>query len=229
MSAADPRLELKRAAARRAAELVRDGMLLGLGTGSTADLWLVELAARVRAGLRVSGVPTSRRTERLAQQAGIPLATLEEHQRLDLTVDGADEVERQSLNLIKGRGGALLREKLVAAASDQRVIVVDDSKLVPALGRGPLPVEVVPFGWRQTAANLERLGCQASLRQADGRPFVSDEGHYVLDCYFGAIPEPVALAVEIKALVGVVEHGLFIELADRVVVAGSGGIEELTR
>lgn len=229
MSAADPQLEQKRAAARRAAELVRDGMLLGLGSGSTAELWLAELAGRVRAGLRVRGVPTSRRTERLAQAAGLSLTTLEAEPRLDLAVDGADEVERQSLCLIKGRGGALLREKLVAAASDRRVIVVDQSKLVPALGRGPLPVEVVPFGWRQTLGRLEQLGAQVNLRQVDGRPFVSDEGNYVVDCAFGPIDDPAALAARIKALLGVVEHGLFVGLADRVVVAGPGVVEELTR
>lgn len=204
-------------------------MLLGLGTGSTADLWLVELGQRVRAGLRVRGVPTSRRTERLARQVGVPLTTLEEHQQLDLTVDGADEVERQSLNLVKGRGGALLREKLVASASEQRVIVVDDSKLVSALGRGPIPVEVVRFGWRQTAARLEQLGCQASLRQGESGPFVSDEGHYVIDCRFQTIADPAALGAAIKALVGVVEHGLFVQLADRVVVASPSGLEELAR
>lgn len=217
---------LKRAAARRALDYVRDGMLLGLGSGTTADLFTEELGHRVQNGLRVTGVPTSRRSEAVARRVGVPLASLDEHQWLDLTVDGADEVDTRSFNLIKGGGGSLLREKLVAVASETEIIIADESKLVARLGeRQPLPVEVVPFGWPRTADALARLGCQATLRLREGAPFVSDEGHYILDCRFEVMSDPARLAREIKALVGVVEHGLFIGLADRLLVASSAGVQ----
>ena len=221
----------KRAAARRALEEVRDGMIVGLGSGSTAELFVVELGERVGEGLRVLGVPTSERVAGVARAVGIPLTTLDEHPRLALTVDGADEVEPRTLSALKGRGGALLREKLVASATDREIVVVDDSKLVRTLGeRQPVPVAVVPFGWQATARRLERLGCRAELRR-DGEdraaPRVSDDGLYILDCHFGPIPEPHRLAQEIKSLVGVVEHGLFIGLVDQVLVAGDDGVAVL--
>ena len=218
----------KRTAASRALEEVRDGMVVGLGSGSTAELFVTELGERVSQGLQVRGVPTSARVATLARAVGLPLASLEEHPRLALTVDGADEVEPSSLAVIKGRGGALLREKLVAMATDREIIVADDSKLVRTLGeRQPVPVAVIPFGWQATARRLERLGCRAELRRADDGPRVTDDGLFILDCSFGTIPEPHRLAHEIKALVGVVDHGLFIGLVDRVLVAGEDGVTVL--
>lgn len=218
--------ELKRAAAQRALEFVRDGMVLGLGSGSTAEICLRELAARVARGLQVLGVPTSRRTEELARQLGVPLTTLDEHPSLDLVIDGADEIDPRTFNLLKGRGGALLREKLVASAARERVIIADESKLVQTLGeRQAVPVEIVRFGWRHTAASLAALGCQTTLRQVDGAPFVTDEGHYILDCRFGPIRAPGELAWRIKTLVGVVEHGIFAGLADRLVIGGAAGVQ----
>lgn len=221
---------LKRQAGLRALELVRDGMTLGLGSGTTAELCVRELGARVARGLRVVGVPSSRKIERVAREAGVPLADLNHVGRIDLTFDGADEVDLSSLNLVKGRGGSLLREKLVAVASDEEVIIVDEGKLVGTLGeRMPVPIEVVVFGWRRTAAAIERLGGRPRLREQDGSPFRTDEGHYILDTRFEPIADPERLAAEIKGLVGVVEHGLFVGLADRVIVAGRGGVAVHTR
>jgi ribose 5-phosphate isomerase A len=218
---------LKRAAALGALDLVRDGMVLGLGSGSTAEIAVAELGRRVRGGLRVVGVPTSRKVAALAERVGVPLTCLDERARLDLTIDGADEIDPHTFNLIKGRGGSLLREKLVAVATDLEIIVADDSKLVATLGeRRPLPIEVVRFGWRQTGRTIERLGCRAELREVEGSPFISDEGHYILDCHFGPIAEPESLAREIKAIVGVVEHGLFIGLANRLIIASPAGVRQ---
>ncbi|MCC6175551.1 MAG: ribose-5-phosphate isomerase RpiA [Chloroflexi bacterium] len=218
--------EFKRAAARQALEHVKDGMVLGLGTGSTAEQFLAGLGERVQAGLRVTGVPTSERSASLARGYGIPLADVEDLPRIDLTVDGADEIEPTSLTLVKGRGGALLREKLVAANSDQVFIVADTSKLVQQIGEHfALPVAVVPFGWRRTADGLATLGCEPALRTAGDRPFRSDDGLYMLDCQFGPIADPQRLAAQIKALLGVVEHGLFVGLADRALVAGPEGVQ----
>lgn len=226
-SAADPG---KRAAAERALAYIVDGMTVGLGSGSTAELFLASLAGRVREGLTIRGVPTSERVAGLARGAGIPLVDPEELPPIDVTVDGADEVD-PSFNMTKGRGGALLREKLVATASHQMVVVVDDSKLVSALGeRQSVPVNVVRFGWRQTAARLERLGCNPILRTDDGGvPFVTDDNNYVLDCRVNPIAQPARLAAEIKGLLGVVEHGLFIGIASQVVVGGIGGARVLDR
>jgi ribose 5-phosphate isomerase A len=221
---------LKRAAALRALDSVRDGMVLGLGSGSTAEIAVAELGGRVRKGLRVVGVPTSRKVAALAERVGVPLSDLDERERLDLTIDGADEIDLHTFNLIKGRGGSLLREKLVAAATDLEIIVADDSKLVTTLGeRRPVPVEVVQFGWRHTSRTIKRLGCKAELRQAQDSPFISDEGHYILDCHFGPIADPEALAREIKAIVGVVEHGLFIGLADQLIIASASGVRHHER
>jgi ribose 5-phosphate isomerase A len=217
--------ELKRQAALRTLEYVRDGMVLGLGSGSTAEICVAELGRRVRDGLRVVGVPSSRKVEGIARQAGVSLASLNDQARLDLTFDGADEIDLRTFNLIKGRGGSLLCEKLVATSTELEIIVADDSKLVQTLGeRKPVPVEVVKFGWRRTAAALERLGSQPVLREAGEGPFLTDEGHYILDCRFPPIAEPERLAAEIKSIVGVVEHGLFIGLAHRIVVAGADGV-----
>ena len=221
---------LKRAAALRAIEEVEDGMVLGLGTGSTAAFFVEALAARVKAGLRIVGIPTSERTAAQARGLGIPLATFAEYQRLDLTIDGADEVARGSLDLIKGLGGALLREKIVAAASARLVIIVDSEKLVDRLGeRTPVPVEVAQFGWQATAAALAKLGCVPARRGTAGEePYVTDGGNFILDCRFGRIANPARLERRLAMTVGVVESGLFVGRSAAVVVATTGGVEMLT-
>src|SRR3954454_18403926 len=221
--------ELKRAAAERAVEFVESGMVLGLGTGSTAAFVIEVLARRVARGLGVVAIPTSEYTAEMARGLGIPLATLGEHRRIDLAIDGADEVERGTLDLIKGHGGALLREKIVAAASERFIVVVDDEKLVNRLGeRVPVPVEIVQFGWQATASSLEKLGTRPELRQMGGRTFVTDGGNFILDCPFGSIAEPRQLEQAINMTVGVVENGLFLGRSAAVVVASADGIEMLT-
>ena len=222
--------ELKRQAAARALEAVRDGMRLGLGTGSTAKHFVELLGERVRAGLKVVGVPTSEATRADAARCGIALTTLDEIDRLDLTVDGADEVD-PSLNLIKGGGGALLREKIVAAASDRMIVIADDSKWVEVLGRFPLPIEVVPFGLAATrralAEAFEESGVsgQMGVRNAkDGHVFVTDGGHWIVDAHLGRIPDVPLLASLLSAIPGVVEHGLFVGLASTAILAGAHGI-----
>jgi ribose 5-phosphate isomerase A len=226
---ADERDALKRAAAEAAVELVQDGMVVGLGTGSTAAFAVEALARRHRQGLRFVGIPTSERTAAQAAAAGIPLTSFAEHREIDLTIDGADEVERGTLNLIKGLGGALLREKIVAAASRRLAIIVDGSKLVDRLGtRAPVPVEVVAFGLEATQAALEALGASAQLRRSRaGDPFVTDGGNRILDCSFGAIADPARLEERIGRVVGVVESGLFIGRADPVFVADVAGVHRL--
>jgi ribose 5-phosphate isomerase A len=221
--------ELKRAAALRAIEEVKDGMVLGLGTGSTAAFVVEGLAARVKDGLKIVGVPSSERTAAQARGLDIPIATFAEYQALDMTIDGADEVELGSLNLIKGLGGALLREKIVAAASRRLVIVVDQEKLVDRLGQHtPVPVEVTPFGWQATAVTLTALGCLPERRYGVGeQPFISDEGHFILDCRFGPIADPAALEQRIAMTVGAVESGLFVGRSSLVVVASESGVEVL--
>jgi ribose 5-phosphate isomerase A len=223
-------VKLKKAAAEWAAALIEDGMVVGLGTGSTASLILEPLAARIRQGLRIVGIPTSESTAEQARGLGIPLSNLAGHARVDLTIDGADEVELGTLNLIKGLGGALLREKIVASASARLVIVADESKLVERLGRGVVPVEVVPFGWQATARRIESLGASAALRPGpDGGAFVTDGGHYILDCAFGPIASAASCDRELNGIVGVVEHGLFLGLANQVVVGRAAGVEVLDR
>ncbi len=225
----DAQQQFKQAAAESAVTLVEDGMILGLGTGSTAKLAVDALAKRVAGGLRVIGIPTSEFTGAQARSLGIAVSTLDEHPEIDLTIDGADEVETGPLNLIKGRGGALLREKIVASASKRLAIIVDESKLVDRLGsKFPVPVEVVPFGWRATARRLEALGAKAELRSGpDGKPYITDGGHYIVDCKFGAIADPSKLDGELNPIVGVVEHGLFLHMATQVIVAGQDGIKVL--
>ena len=222
--------ELKRAAALRAIEEVEDGMVIGLGTGSTAAFVVEGLALRVVQGLRVVGIPTSERTAAQARRLGISIATFAEDQRLDLTIDGADEVQLGTLDLIKGLGGALLREKIVAAASDRLVIVVDQEKLVEQLGEHtPVPVEVTPFGWQATAVSLARLGCAPERRYTVGeQPYVTDGGNFILDCRFGPLADPRAVEKSIALTVGTVESGLFVERSSMVVVASLTGVEVLT-
>jgi ribose 5-phosphate isomerase A len=222
--------ELKRAAALRAIEEVEDGMALGLGTGSTAAFVVEGLARRVAAGLRVIGIPTSERTASQARRLGIPIATFAEYQRLDLTIDGADEVQLGSLDLIKGLGGALLREKIVAAASGRLVIVVDQEKLVERLGEHtPVPVEVTQFGWQATAVAITKLGCTPERRYSAGeQPFITDGGNFILDCRFGPIADPAKLEKNVAMTVGAVESGLFVGRSSMVVVASETGVEVLT-
>jgi len=224
--------ELKRKAAEKAAEWIRDGMTLGLGTGSTVR-HLLDVIAERRAGgewRNVVGVPTSVDTETRARALGIPLATLAERPAMDLTIDGADEVD-PALRLIKGLGGALLREKIVAAASAALVIVADDSKVVERLGtRAPLPVEVDPFGEAIQPAFLRRLGCEPTQRARDGAPFVTDGGNHVLDCRFPAgIADPEALERALAMRPGIVESGLFLGMATAAVIAGAEGVRVMRR
>jgi ribose 5-phosphate isomerase A len=227
---ADDLNQWKRAAAESAVAQVVDGMIVGLGSGSTAALAVSALGKRVREGLRVIGIPTSERTAGQARALEIPLATFREYAQIDVTIDGADEVEAGNLDLIKGLGGALLREKIVADASKRLVIVVDETKIVDHLGeRGPVPVEVIPFGWQSAAHKLRGLGANAVLRKGpDGEPFRSDGGHYILDCAFGLIAGAEALARELDHIIGVVEHGLFIGLTSEVRVGGAGGVRVFT-
>jgi len=222
---------LKQAAAEAAAALVEDGMIVGLGTGSTATFAIAHLGERVRGGLRIKAIATSERSASQAQGLGIPLTDFGEHQHIDLTIDGADEVERGPLNLIKGLGGALLREKIVASASRRLVIIVDGAKLVDRLGTAsPVPVEAVQFGWQATERRLAALGAKVTRRSgADGKPFITDGGNFTLDCAFGPIADPSALEQRIRAIVGVIECGLFIGLASEVVVAEASGIRRLQR
>ncbi|MCX7624021.1 MAG: ribose-5-phosphate isomerase RpiA [Thermomicrobium sp.] len=219
----------KENAARYAAALVESGMVVGLGSGSTAELAVRALGERVRAGLDIVTVPTSRRTERLARLVGLVVREPEAVDRIDLTIDGADEVHEPSLALLKGRGGALVREKLVASVARRVVIMVDESKLVPRLGaRFPVPVEVLPFGWTWCARWLEELGGHPVLRcRGNGRPFRSDNGNFILDVRFDSIDEPHALARALKALPGVVDHGIFLDLADLVVVGTTSDVKLL--
>lgn len=218
----------KRLAAERAVESIQPGMVVGLGSGSTAAFVVHRLAALRAEGklTDVVGVPTSVGTEELARSVGVPLTTLEEHPVLDLTLDGADEVDVR-LRLIKGGGGALLREKIVAQASRRVLIVVDAGKLSPRLGtHWPVPVEVLPFGWRSQALFLEGLGARITRREGrEGAPYRTDQGNFILDCAFGPIAHPEELAARLEARAGIVEHGLFIGLTSELVVAGPGGVE----
>jgi ribose 5-phosphate isomerase A len=221
---------LKRQAAARALEQVQDGMKLGLGTGSTAKHFVELLGEKVAAGMKITGVPTSEATRALAAACGVPLTTLNEVDRLDLTVDGADEVDA-ALDLIKGGGGALLREKIVAAASDRMIVIADESKWVGFLGRFPLPVEVIPFGLKATQAAIARAFAQSGVsgqmevrKAKDGHVFVTDGGHWIVDAHLGRIEDAPRLAARLNGIPGVVEHGLFIGLATTVVLAGAQGI-----
>ena len=226
--------ELKRASAEAALEEVRSGMKLGIGTGSTAEFFVRALADKVAAGLDVIGVPTSERTAALCKELGVPLTTLDETPELDLTIDGADELDG-ALQLIKGGGAALLREKIVAAASARMVVIADESKVVETLGQFPLPIEVMPFGLESTrravvkVADALALSGEVKLRlNEQGEPVVTDGGHYILDGRWGRIPDAAALADRLAAIPGVVEHGLFIGLATAAYVAGPAGVRKIS-
>lgn len=226
--------EMKIKAAEAALAHVEDGMRLGIGTGSTAEEFVRLLAEKVAGGLRVEGVPTSERTARLCVELGVPLKSLDELPELDLTIDGADEVDGR-LRLIKGGGGALLREKIVAVASNQVIIIADNSKLVEVLGKFPLPVEVVPFGLAATESLIAKLADDLGLdgeiklrRGTDGKAFVTDNGNHILDCAFGSIDDPEALDDALKLVPGVVENGLFLGIADVGIIAGPMGVEVIS-
>ena len=226
---------LKRQAAGRALEQVQAGMKLGLGTGSTAKHFVELLGERVRDGLKVIGVPTSEATRADAQRCGIPLTTLDDIDRLDLTVDGADEIDA-NLDVIKGGGGALLREKIVAAASDRMIVIADETKWVAPLGRFPLPIEVIPFGLAATRRAIEEAFAKSGVsgqlivrKRADGHAFVTDGGHWIVDAHLGEIPDAPRLAGLLNPVPGVVEHGLFIGLASMAMLAGNQGIRVIER
>jgi len=226
---------LKKAVAAKALEYVQDGMKLGLGSGSTAEIFVELLAPRVRGGMKLLCAPTSEKTAALARKLGLTLAPLDDLAPLDLTIDGADEADR-NLDLIKGGGGMLLREKIVAAASKRMIVIADETKLVPRLGKYPLPVEVVEFGHKSIAARLAAAFAEAgyadvpmTLRQRDGAVFRTDSGNVIYDCAFGTIQNAPRLAAAISAVPGVVEHGLFIGIATTLLIATAGEVEVITR
>jgi ribose 5-phosphate isomerase A len=220
----------KRAAAARAVAELEDGMIVGLGSGSTAEFALEALAARIAQGLRIAGIPTSDKTAALARRLGVPLTSFAEHCRIDVAIDGADQVERGTLNLVKGRGGSLLREKIVASISRRMIVVVDETKLVDRLGGlTPLPVEIVSFGWQIVLDRLARIGCVPRLRLAGDQPFTTDGGNFIADCAIAEIADPAALEARLSAIVGVVESGLFIGLASKIVVGRPTGVEVIER
>ena len=225
-------LRWKKEAAEAAAALIQDGMVLGLGTGSTAALFLRALGRRIsEEPLRISGIPTSDETAALARGLKIPLTDFSEHVQIDLTVDGADEVEQSTLFLIKGHGGALLREKIVAAASKRMIVVADQTKLSERLGSlVSVPVEVVPFGWETTQLRLGELGGKPSLRLGkDGKRFNTDSGHYIIDCAFGPMENPKEIAHHLDHVVGSVEHGMFLKFATEVFIGGPSGVSILRK
>jgi ribose 5-phosphate isomerase A len=219
----------KQAAARASLQYVHDGQIVGLGSGSTATFAIRMLGERVREGMKIRGIPSSIASRDLALELGIPLITFEDAQQIDVTIDGADEFD-PALNLIKGGGGAMLREKIVAFASRQLVIVTDSSKQVPMLGRFPVPVEVITFAEPLVARKISNLSAKVVQRQDNtGKVYVTDEGHHILDCHFGKIPDPASLARTLSDMPGIVEHGLFVGMANVVVMAKAGDVEVFRR
>jgi ribose 5-phosphate isomerase A len=224
-----PSDSLKLAAAETAVAQITDGMIVGLGTGSTAKHAVDVIGRRVAQGLRVIGIPTSERTAEQARGLKIPLASFADYAKLDIAIDGADEVELGPLNLVKGLGGALLREKIVAGAAARFIVIVDESKLVKQLGtHAPLPVEVVPFGWEVTARKLRELGGDPKMRMNADKPYITDGGHYILDTSFGPIQNAAKLQQQLDGVVGVVEHGLFVGMTSQVIIGTPKGIQTLT-
>jgi len=220
---------MKKLAAEKAVDYVESGMILGLGTGSTVEYTLKKLGKMVKNGFDIKGIPTSLHTKKIAKMENIPLTTIEENPEIDLTIDGADEVDSE-LNLIKGGGGALTREKIIAYHSKREIIVIDETKIVKALGIDfPLPVEVVKYGWNLTKNKLQEFGCNVELRKIMDDPFITDNSNYILDCEFEHIEDPEKLEIDINNIPGVVENGLFIGLADDVIVGSKQGIKTLGR
>ena len=220
----------KRAAAARAVAEVEDGIVLRLGSGSTAAFAVEAAAARVANGLRVGAIPSSEATAALARRLGVPLTGFAKHRRIDITIDSADQVGGGTLNLIKGLGGALLREKIVASASDRMIVVVDETKVAGRLGQStPLPAETVSFGWQTTLDRLSTFDCKPRLRMTRGKPFTTDSGNYIIDCIIAEIPDPAALEAGLCAIIGVVESGLFIGLASKIVVGRRAGVDVIER
>lgn len=224
------REELKKLAGEEVVKYIKDEMVVGLGTGSTVEYTLRKLGEKIKGGLKIQGIPTSIHTKRIANEEKIPLTTLDENPEIDITIDGADEVDSY-LNLIKGGGGALTREKIIAFNSKKVIIVIDDSKVVKALGIDfPLPVEVVKFGWTSTKKTLEGFDCEVKLREImDNEPFITDNGNYILDCEFEKIENPEKLEMDINLIPGVVENGLFIGLVNEVIVGSKGGVMTLDK
>jgi ribose 5-phosphate isomerase A len=232
----EPVINLKKIAAGKALEYIKDGMILGLGTGSTAYWAILGIGEMVKKGLKARAVATSIQSETLAREAGIPIVPFSEIDHIDLTIDGADEVDEE-LNLIKGGGGALLREKIVAAATKFYIIIVDEGKRVSRLGKFPLPVEIAPFGWELTRHHLEKLGCSMHLRTTDktagrivdDKTFHTDNGHYILDCFFDSIADPGLLNEQVNAIPGVMDNGLFINMADLVITGYADGSTKISK
>ena len=218
-------MEAKKIAAERAVDYIEDNMVVGLGTGSTAYWAIKKLGLRVKNGLDIRTIATSKESEGLARELGIKLVSFSEIKEIDITIDGADEVDSH-YNLIKGGGGALLREKIVAASSKQFIVVVDGSKMVNELGKFPLPVEVVRFAYERTTKKLSDLGCQAILRKSKDKVFITDNGNYIIDCHFDSIKDSKELHKNINMIPGVVDNGLFVNMANRVIVGHSNGIIE---
>jgi len=222
--------QMKQTAAEKAVEHIQNNTIIGLGTGSTIQYALEKISERIqKENLSIQGIPTSNTTKKTAQHLNIPLTTLEEHPTIDLTIDGADEVD-SNLNLIKGAGGALTREKIIAYHSKTLIIIVDDSKVVKSLGmNNPIPVEILQFSYTATQHCLEELGCTTTLRTIVNEPYITDNGNYIIDCEFPRIPEPEALEMQINMIPGVVENGLFINMADMVIIGGKQGIHTLEK
>ncbi|HDR6298929.1 ribose 5-phosphate isomerase A [Bacillus cereus] len=220
-------MNLKQLAGEYAADYVKDGMKVGLGTGSTVYWAIQKLGERVKEGLSFQAVPTSKETEALAQQLNIPLISLNDVQSLDLTIDGADEID-SNLQLIKGGGGALLREKIVASSSKELIIIVDESKVVTRLGTFPLPIEIIPFSWKQTERKIQSLGCQTTLRLKNNETFITDNNNVIIDCIFPHnISNPANIHTQLKMITGVVETGLFVNMTSKAIVGTKNGIKEL--
>ncbi|MGG1850396.1 ribose 5-phosphate isomerase A [Bacillus wiedmannii] len=220
-------LNFKQLAGEYAANLVKDGMKVGLGTGSTVYWTIQKLGERVKEGLSFQAVPTSKETEVLAKQLNISLISLNDVQSLDLTIDGADEIDA-NLQLIKGGGGALLREKFVATSSKELIIIADESKLVTHLGTFPLPVEIIPFSWKQTERKIQSLGCQTTLRLKNNETFITDNNNMIIDCIFPHnITNPANLHTQLKMITGVVETGLFVNMTSKAIIGTKNGIKEL--
>lgn len=215
---------IKKAAGEKAAEYIQDGMIIGLGSGSTVYWMMKRLGELVEEGMNVKGIPSSIRTEGWARDFGIPLTNFSEVQMLDLAIDGANEIDPQ-FNLSKGGGGSLVREKIVNANAKKLIIIVDESKMVMELGKSPLPVEILQFGWEITAVKISKLGCKPVLRLREDERFISDNGNYIIDCAFESIPEPKELHRELKQMLGVVETGLFIGMAHTIIIAGKAEVK----